>query len=259
MFGFFKKNSNPKNYDEKKQLDIQEIFKQNLEYISQTEVNPNTIESQFVKSETRYFFKIGMADFPSGKVIVADPLCYLVSGKMCPQLEINIPLGSYPMEVSICRNPDVGLRMCTVRLKIQETKAEKYICAQPTEDTAIAKCSDGVLSGFPVEAGMVTICDALVASEYRAFLDNWHRENQGKNHYDDYFADFFSESAETLPEYQREGGDFIEWTNPDTKHKMVMVASGFGDGLYQCFFGYDSENEICELIIPMVNPDFFDF
>ena len=34
------------------------------------------------------------------------------------------------------------------------------------------------------------------------------------------------------PQFQRQGGDFIEWENPKTKNKLIMVASGFGDGFY---------------------------
>ena len=45
--------------------------------------------------------------------------------------------------------------------------------------------------------------------------------------------------------------------NPDTGSKMVMIASGFGDGFYNSYYGYDAENEICEIIVPMVNPDIF--
>ena len=36
-----------------------------------------------------------------------------------------------------------------------------------------------------------------------------------------------------------------------------MIASGFGDGFYQFYWGYDNDNERCELIIPLVNPDLF--
>lgn len=71
-------------------------------------------------------------------------------------------------------------------------------------------------------------------------------------------AHFFTESEKALPAYQREDGDFIEWTNPNSRNKMVMIASGFGDGFYQSFWGYDKENELCELIVPMVNPDIFE-
>ena len=65
------------------------------------------------------------------------------------------------------------------------------------------------------------------------------------------------ESYEKFPQYQRKGGDFIEWENPNTKNKLVMVASGLGDGFYQSYWGYDSNNDICELIVPLVNPDLF--
>jgi hypothetical protein len=237
--------------------DVQIMFKENLKYISQTEISPEVIENQFVKSQTRYYITVGEIDCPSGKIVVSDPLCYLASGNACPQLSINIPIGTYPVEVSICRNEYIGIRMCTARLKIKNTKAVKYVCAESTEDSAVAKCSDGYISGFPVEAGMLSFCDAVVAEEYRSFLDKWYGGYKEKNHYDDYFAKFFAESYDALPAYQREGGDFIEWTNPDTNHKMVMIASGLGDGFYQSFWGYDEQGEICELIIPMVNPDIF--
>jgi hypothetical protein len=39
---------------------------------------------------------------------------------------------------------------------------------------------------------------------------------------------------------------------------MVMVASGFGDSFYQSYWGYETDNEICELIVPLVNPDIFE-
>lgn len=67
-----------------------------------------------------------------------------------------------------------------------------------------------------------------------------------------------AESYEQFPAYQREGGDFIEWENPNTGNRLVMIASGFGDGFYQCFWGFDADGEICELIVPMVNPDLID-
>ena len=114
-----------------------------------------------------------------------------------------------------------------------------------------------MLHGFPVDAGMMCFCDAQVADEYRAFIDKWYAENPGGNHYDDYFAAFFADSYAKMPAYQREGGDFIEWANPDTANRLVMIASGLGDGFYNSYYGYDTDGEICEIIVPMVNPAIF--
>lgn len=255
---FSKKAKAKQTAEPKKEIDIQECFKQNLKYISQTEINAEDIQRQFVKSDSRYYLTVGQVDCPAGQVVVSDPLCYLASGHYCPTLAATIPPGSYPVEVSIYRNSFVGIRMCTARLKVKTTKAEKYICAEPTKETAAGECSDGILTGFPVDAGMMCFCDAQEADAYRRFLDKWHKENEGKNHYDDYFAGFFAESEKAFPAYQREGGDFIEWENPDSGKRLVMIASGFGDGFYQSFWGYDKDNEICELIVPMVNPDLFE-
>lgn len=240
-------------------VDIQEVFKQNLKYISQTEVDAEKIARQFVKTETRFFLTVGTVDVPSGKVTVADPLCYL-SGEhvIAPVLEREIPKGSYPVEVSICRHDDIGIRMCTARLKIKDTKAVRYELAKSTEDTAAFKAKDGIMHGYPVDAGMMCFIDADAAKNYDKFITKWHTENPGKNHYDDYFQAFFEESDKKLPAYQREGGDFIEWANPDTGERMVQISSGFGDGFYQSFWGFDESGEVCELIAPLVDPDLYD-
>lgn len=245
-----------KKQNKKKQpSDISSLFKQNLKYISQTEINPSDIENQFVKNNTRYYLKVGEIDCPSGKIVVADPLCYLCHKESSQGLEQTIPIGRYPVEVAICRNNLIGIRMTTARLKIRNTKAVKYILATEEIDSKNKKPS---FSGFPVDAGMMCFCDQQVADEYRNFLDNWYKENPNGNHYDDYFSQFFKESFEKFPAYQREEGDFIEWKNPNTNHKMIMIASGLGDGFYQSFLGYDQENQICELIVPLINPQIFE-
>lgn len=235
---------------------IQAVFERNLKYIGKTEVDVEKIARQFVKTQTRFFLTIGTVDVPSGKVVVADPLCYMFGEHViAPVLVREIPKGSYPVEVSICRNEYIGIRMCTARLKIKDTAAVRYEQAKSEEETAAARLKDGVMHGFPVDAGMMCFIDAGAAKNYAEFLGKWHEENPGKNHYDDYFQAFFAESDKNLPAYQREGGDFIEWTNPDTGERMVQISSGFGDGFYRSFWGFDESGEVCELIVPMVDPD----
>ena len=241
-----------------KEHQVQQGFQQNLKYISQTEVSVEVIERQFVKNSKHYYMQIGKADFPTGRIVVADPLAYLPSNQYSQELETSIPSGIYPIEVSIYRNEDIGIRMCTTRLKVKDSQAVKYVCARSIQKHVIMSNDEKSLSGFPVDAGMMTICDAQVANEYRDFLDKWHEENPQKNHYDDYFAAFFSQSYKKFPSVQREGGDFIEWKNPLHHHTMIMVASGFGDGFYQSYVGYDKNLQICEIIVPMINLDLFE-
>lgn len=237
---------------------VQENFKRNLKYISSTVLDAEKIKKQFVKTESRFFLTVGQVDCPTGKLITADPLAYLGTGKFSPIMEKTVEPGSYDVQVSIYRDSYVGIRMCTARLKLKNTEAVKYELAMPTEDSASAKSKDGPLAGFAVDAGMMCFCDAMVAEEYRQFILRFHEDNPDANHYDDYFAELFAESFKRLPAYQREGGDFIQWEIPETKNRIVMIASGFGDGYYQCYWGYDHEGQLCELTVPMVDPDLFE-
>ena len=232
------------------------IFEQNMKYIKDVTLDAEKIARQFVKTETRFFLTVGTVDVSSGKMIVADPLSYLSGAHViAPVLKREIPCGNYPAEVSICRHPQMGIRMCTARLKIKDTKAVRYELAESEEQTAAFRAKDGVMHGFPVDAGMMCFIDAKAAETYKTFLGDWHIDNPDKNHYDDYFAAFFAESYKKLPAYQREGGDFIEWQNPYSGERMVQIASGFGDGFYHSFWGFDESGEVCELVVPLIDPD----
>lgn len=239
------------------QEEFQAKFNENTAFRTQEEIPPESIENQFVKTESRFFVKVGQIDCPTGKIVTADPLAYLPSAQFSPVLAEGVPSGTYCVDVSVCRQAQIGVRMCTARLKIKETKAVKYKRTTATKESVIELKNGEALEGFPVDAGMICFCDAKTAEEYRAFIDEWHKQNPDGNHYDDYFAKFFAESYDEMPAFQREGGDFIEWINPQTNSKMVMIASGFGDGFYNSYYGYDSDGEICEIIVPMVNPEIF--
>lgn len=252
------KEPTPDKSAEERRKKFQAYFEKNLKYISQTEISVEKIERQFAKDGICRRMPLGKAHFPTGRVVVADPLAYLPSNKFSPELEIQIPKGAYPVDVSIYQSEDIGSYMCTTRLRVKDTKVVRYVCAASTQESATAANDKEAMSGFPVDAGMMTICDAKVAEEYREFLDQWYRENPGKNHYDDYFADFFAQSYEMYPSLQRKGGDFIMWINPIHHRNMPMVASGFGDGFYQSYIGYDKNDEICQVIVPMVNPELFE-
>lgn len=227
---------------------------QNKRSVGKPELDAEKIAGQFVKTGTRDFVTIGTVDVPSGRVMVSDPLGHLAGKRIAaPILEKEIPKGSYPVEVSLFRGEQLGIRICTVRLKIKKTAAVRYELAEATPETAL------MTSTFPVDSGVMCFIDADGAEDYRRFDDEWWAEHPGGNHYTDYFAALFAESYERLPDYQRKDGDFIEWTNPENGERMIMVASGIGyHGFYRCFWGYDEDGELCELAVPMIDPDIFE-
>ena len=104
-----------------------------------------------------------------------------------------------------------------------------------------------------MDAGLGCICDQEVHGAYCAFLDRWEKENPGKNLYHDYFQDLFAQSAQSRPEYQREGGDWINWQIPGTEYHLPFFQSGFGDGVYPVYWGFDEEGSICQLVVQFID------
>ncbi|MDR2051387.1 MAG: DUF4241 domain-containing protein [Deltaproteobacteria bacterium] len=71
--------------------------------------------------------------------------------------------------------------------------------------------------------------------------------------YTDYFAGLLAQSAESNPAYQREGGDWLNWRIPGTDYHIPIFASGFGDGYYPVWFGYDANGGICSLVVQFID------
>jgi hypothetical protein len=142
-----------------------------------------------------------------------------------------------------------------LRVKLKDTEAVRYVIAEPTPETVVLKCSDGDLFGFPVDAGMIMLAGTDAAIAMVKFTKEWEKVRKEENIYDGYLSLLLKDSAKKLSEFQREGGDFAVIPVPDTEHRAVICASGYGDGFYNCFKGFDGSEEVCELVIPFIDED----
>lgn len=231
-------------------------FEKNLKFLNKETYPPEFFQDLFTKNEKIDVFTAGNVDFPTGEVVLADPLAYLGS-KYETVLEKKIPAGSYPVELSLCRSKIAGLRIAAARLLISDMQAVNYEIAMPKGKKREDLGKPGVFTFFGVDTGLACIADAQVSGEYRAFFENWQMENPGKNKYTDYFAAFFEKSYEAHPEVQNPGGSFVEWKLPGTGHSIVMFASGMGDGMYSGYWGLDEGGESVCLVALFMNPEYF--
>ncbi|MCC0672670.1 DUF2185 domain-containing protein [Clostridioides sp. ES-S-0145-01] len=231
-------------------------FEKNLKFLNHENYSIEFFQSLFQRSEKLEPFIIGETDFPSGEVVLADPLAYLGSEYMT-YLERKIPVGSYSVEISICHSKIVGLRIAASRLIINDKKPIKYEIAMPKGK----KCEDFGKSGawtfFGVDTGLACFSDAKVAKEYSNFITKWQNENPGKNKYNDYFATLFQKSHEMHPNLQNKNGNFLLLKLPQTSYRLIMFTSGIGDGIYSGYWGLDADGEVAELVIPFMNPTYF--
>jgi len=201
-------------------------FEKNLNFLRKDEYSKEFIENLFIESNKISLHTIGEVDFPTGQIIIADPLCYLHSEENRKILDRTIPIGKYEVELAILNSKTISKRVVGARLKIKNDKIIRY------EQTQNKSSS---FNGFGVDAGLASFCDASVAEEYTKFYSN-----------NDYFIKLL------------QGKQFIDWEIPGTNHKIAMFETGFGDGYYMSLYGLNEKDEVCELVIPFINPEIID-
>lgn len=231
-------------------------FEKNLKFLNQETYPLEFFQGLFVKSSKTEVFRAGEVDFPTGEVVIADPLAYLGS-KYETVLDKKIPIGSYPVELSVIRSGIAGLRVAAARFLVSEKQVVRYELAMPKGNTIEDWGKPGVFSFFGVDTGLACFADSQTAKENKVFFERWEKENSGKNKYNDYFASLFQKSYEAHPEYQYQGGSVLEWRLPESGKRVVMFSSGMGDGIFSGYWGMDADGEIACLVVPFMNPEFF--
>ena len=201
-------------------------FEKNLDFLRKDEYSKEFIENLFTESNRISLHTVGEVDFPTGEVIIADPLCYLHSEENRKILNRTIPIGKYEVELAILNSKTISKRVAGARLKIKNDKIIRY---EQTQNKS------SKLNGFSVDAGLASFCDVTVAEEYTKFYSN-----------NDYFIKLL------------QGKQFIHWELPGTNHKIAMFETGFGDGYYMSLYGLNEKDEVCELVIPFINPELVD-
>lgn len=195
---------------------------------------------------------IGECTVPSGQILVRDPLCYLDRRNEQPYF-LTAPAGTYRTEVCVVK-PENGdcARYAAVRVRFSENAAVRF-------EEALIGCENlkemGEESyfGFNVDAGLGCICDEVLHQAFCDFSENWQKEHPGGNIYNDYFAALFAESYRADPEFQRRDGDWLNWVIPGTKYHLPIFQSGFGDGAYPVYWGYDKDGAICQIAVLFID------
>jgi len=196
---------------------------------------------------------IGPCSVPTGQILVRDPLCYLANREEQPYFQ-TAPAGSYRTEVSVVKPGEDGdcARYAAVRLRFADVPAVRFEEALIGHED-ISSLGDEEFFGFNVDAGLGSICDKRLHQAFCDFVDQWYKEHPGANLYDDYFAALFAESFRQHPEYQRSGGDWLNWQIPGTEYHLPIFQSGFGDGAYPVYWGYDEAGEICQIVVQFID------
>ncbi len=215
---------------------------------------PYNLETYFEEAEISgmplFRFQAGTVSIPTGDILVRDPLVWLRRDE-APYF-IKVPAGEFPVTIAAVRPKDDAVRYAAVKVAFtgqRSVRQEEALIGHENLDGL----EDGSFFGFNVDAGLAAIVDLRVRDAYCDFSEQFHREHPDGNMYDDYFAELFVQSYQAAPALQRSGGDWIAWTIPGTNYQMPIFATGFGDGTYPVYLGYDENGAICSLFIQFID------
>lgn len=209
-------------------------------------------EQKEIAGKTLAIMDIGSCDLPSGKVLVRDPLVYLSNHNERPYF-LTAPTGRYQTEICVVKSDGEDCdRYAAVRLRFSEKRAVRFYEALIGNEN-LDTLEDGDYFGFCVDAGLGCICDEMLHRIYCDWDEQWRKDHPDDNPYDGYFASLFEENYRNHPEYQRKGGDWLNWQVPETEYHMPIFQSGFGDGTYPVYWGIDEDGAICQLVIQFID------
>ena len=193
---------------------------------------------------------IGTVSFPTGRILACDPLIELEDR---PPYIQAVPPGTYPVTICVMPSERYGDRYACVKVTVSDAKPVRYDLAMVGDEDLSEEMGEGDYFGFVVDAGMGCITDAAAQEAFREYWAKRLEEDEDIDPYNDLFCDLLEESYYENPRYQRDGGDWVNWTVPGTELSIPIFASGWGDGVYPCYIGYDSDGNVCGVYILFIN------
>ena len=206
-------------------------------------------EMKEIQGKEIFILDMGDISFPTGDILVRDPLVWLNRDEKA-YLQ-SVPKGRFRIETLVVKLEEDYYRYALSRVRFTESVPNIYYEALKGDENLDDVDGDSIF-GFNVDAGLATIVDVETRNAYCDFEDKWYAENPDKNIYDDFFTEVFANNAEENPNYQREGGDWINFKLPNSELSIPMIQSGFGDGRYPVYFGYDENGKLCDLVVEYI-------
>ena len=193
---------------------------------------------------------IGTVHFPTGTIFACDPLVELEDA--LPFLQ-TIPAGTYPLKICVVPSEQYGDRYACVKVEVSPEKPVRYELGMTGKEDLDEELDEDDYFGFGVDAGMGCVADIQTQSAFKAYWAKRLEEDPDIDPYNDLFCDLLEENAKAHPKYQLSHGDWLNWTVPDTDCNLPIFSSGWGDGYYPVYFGYDAKGEVCAVYVRFID------
>lgn len=195
--------------------------------------------------------ELGQLSVPTGALIACDPLYSL--NRSTGEYFLTAPQGLFTVETAVVK-PDLYNEACFAALRVLFSDSPvSYYAEALTGRENLSDFEAGQFFGLNIKSGLVCICDIAARNAAIDFITLWYDEHPNENIYDSYFVRLFRQNAEKHPLYQPETGCWLNWRVPGTNMCVPLCRSGFGDGVYPVYFGFNRRNEICQLVVHFID------
>jgi hypothetical protein len=201
-----------------------------------------TVGARFESDDIEYVIErvpVGTVTVPTGEITACDPLTYSDGAE---PFTVTIAPGKYPLIAWVALiSQDGGTpqqRTAALQLIVDDRPVVRWEMAlNPGQDFGVLDADTGYY-GYPVDAGVGTIADVTAINAVAA----WD--------YDDLESAF-------IPAKIPPGPAPIEAITDDaTGANVIIVSSGWGDGVYPTFVGYAADGTVCGFVTDfLIIPD----
>ena len=193
---------------------------------------------------------IGTVYCPTGTIFACDPLVELED---TPPFIQTIPVGTYPVKICVVPSEQYGDRYACVKVEISHEKPVRYELGMTGKEDLDEELDADDYFGFGVDAGMGCVADVQTQAAFNTYWAKRLEEDPDIDPYNDLFCDLLDENAKFRPRYQRDGGDWLNWMVPGTDCNLTIFVSGWGDGYYPVYFGYDAKDRVCAVYVRFID------
>lgn len=242
---------------EKKQVDSTATFQPQSK-----QDTTNKIVTQNISDETATFdysdfndlksnksydrFLAGQIILTTGKVVCTDPMYRELA---LPQ-SWTVAHGQYPVYLYIGLEKDYQGRVAYAELNIKD-EIPKYWELSLISNELLTDSFERKMNGlYPVENGLSCFADFESFKVYEQEIADFYQVHKNGNYFNDVLEKLFS-ANQKVPKSSR-GEDWINYKPAKANGNIIMFGSGYGDGLYPRYVGYDKNGRVVKLVTDFI-------
>lgn len=191
-------------------------------------------------------FLAGQINLPTGEVVCTDPM-YRELG--LPQSRA-IEKGHYPVYLYIGLEEDFAGRVAYAELVVKD-ETPVYWEMSLIPEKLLADSFERKMNGlYPVENGLSCFTDFETFKVYEQEIKDFYKKHKDGNYYNDILEKHFKKNKDT-PKSSR-GEDWINYKPTKATGNIIMFGSGYGDGLYPRYVGYDKTGNVVKFVTDFI-------